>query len=210
MWHAAADAPYWDPQSHGGIPQWACFGHTFNAVGEDKMTLVAFGGTSGRAFLVWDDLLLYDVARGTWTSPRLAGAAPGPRYRHSACSVPGPHTRQLLIWGGYSSAGNEQPFADVHVLDVETQMWSTPKCTGDPMPGLAQHTATIVGQRLYVFGGMALSQDDDGMSYNKYQQDVMVLDTDRMLCTICFWVVSRPCAMCSTVRLPAIGRLFGP
>ena len=33
-WHAADDAPFWDAGAHGGIPQWACFGHTFNAVGE--------------------------------------------------------------------------------------------------------------------------------------------------------------------------------
>ena len=35
-WHAADDAPFWDAGAHGGIPQWACFGHTFNAVGEAR------------------------------------------------------------------------------------------------------------------------------------------------------------------------------
>ena len=92
---------------------------------QDGLTLVAFGGTSGRAFLVWDDLLLYDVPSGRWSAPRLAGAAPGPRYRHSACPVPG-GGRQLLIWGGYSSLGNEQPFADVHVLDIDLLAWTQP------------------------------------------------------------------------------------
>lgn len=148
--------------------------HTTTRVGT---ALFVFGGQCSRggdtSTGLLSDMPVFDLVRMCWETRDVRGTQPRARYWHTAELIEG----KLFIIGGFDGT---KSLKDVHVLDVETQMWSTPKCTGDPMPGLAQHTATIVGQRLYVFGGMALSQDDDGMSYNKYQQDVMVLDTDRM------------------------------
>lgn len=148
--------------------------HTTTRVGT---ALFVFGGQCSRggdtSTGLLSDLPVFDLVRMCWETRDVRGTQPRARYWHTAELIEG----KLFIIGGFDGT---KSLKDVHVLDVETQMWSTPKCTGDPMPGLAQHTATIVGQQLYVFGGMSISQDEDSMSYNKYQQDVMVLDTERM------------------------------
>ena len=111
-------------------------------------------------------------------------------------------SRKLFIFGGYSGAqarpncsperggagerGVEggcalcgltgwrpwQSLSDVNVLDTESLMWSQPMTFGTPPPPLSTHSCTVVGSRLYVFGGMTVRPDEQGASFIEYSADV--------------------------------------
>ena len=71
---------------------------------------------------------------------------------------------KLFIYGG---SDGTRSLSDVSILDIGTNLWSSPICTGSVPPGLQAHTCTIVGERLFVVGGMSISLDDAGHSFIK-------------------------------------------
>ena len=108
-----------------------------------------------------------------WTKAEARGAPPRPRYWHSSVHIEG----TLFVIGGY--AGGES-LADLHVLDVEALHWSSPKLSGSPLPALSSHTCTVVGQRLYIYGGMSIARDEAGDTRVAYQRDLHVVDLESL------------------------------
>jgi hypothetical protein len=133
-------------------------------------------GSQGSSTGLMNDMPVFDLVRMCWETRDVRGQQPRPRYWHTAELIEG----KLFIIGGFDG---KRSLKDVGVLDVETLLWSTPKILGEPMLPLAQHSATIVGQRLYLFGGMQVQQDQEGHSYNKFNPDVLVLDTESLQLT---------------------------
>jgi N-acetylneuraminic acid mutarotase len=70
-----------------------------------------------------------------------------------------------------------QSLGDVLVLDLETHLWNSPRCGGEVAPPLCTHSCTAVGERLFVFGGREVTEDDEGHTYSTTSADVRVLDT---------------------------------
>lgn len=58
------------------------------------------------------------------------------------------------------------------MFDTESMLWSTVETFGEQLPPLRAHTATLVGPRLYIFGG------GDGPTYSN---DVWVFDIREFL-----------------------------
>lgn len=85
--------------------------------------------------------------------------APGPRGYHTATLV---ENNKILIYGG---SDGQECFADVHVLDTDTDEWTRLR-VANPSPRLA-HAASAVGSKLFVFGG------HDG---SEYVNELNVLD----------------------------------
>eukprot|EP01113_Clastostelium_recurvatum_P027081 TRINITY_DN3261_c0_g1_i1.p1 TRINITY_DN3261_c0_g1~~TRINITY_DN3261_c0_g1_i1.p1 ORF type:complete len:845 (-),score=249.62 TRINITY_DN3261_c0_g1_i1:56-2590(-) len=117
---------------------------------------------------------------GEWSGPLgVSGPAPAPRGGHSACMV----GKKIFIFGGsaYSSKGTGQggakdpPLtivkADLHVLDLPTLTWSVPSIQGVGPLARYAHTATLVGTKMYVFGGF---------NGRTYLEDIAVLDVMAM------------------------------
>ena len=58
--------------------------------------------------------------------------------------------QRLVLFGGHS--GNKH-LRDLHILHTDTLTWAEPDLTGALPPGLRGHTANLVGDQLFLFGG---------------------------------------------------------
>lgn len=73
---------------------------------------------------------------------------PAPRSRH--CAVLLDNGRVVVHGGG----GKDRIFDDLWVLDTNNMTWSQPKESGTKPSPRWGHSATLIGQRILVFGGV--------------------------------------------------------
>jgi hypothetical protein len=94
-----------------------------------------------------------------WDIPSCYGQAPPPRESHTATAYTdkdGSNPR-LIIYGGMSGCR----LADLWILHIDTMTWSKPQLGGVPPLPRSLHTTTMIGQRMFVFGGwVPLVMDD--------------------------------------------------
>ncbi|XP_056430495.1 host cell factor 2 isoform X1 [Hyla sarda] len=86
-----------------------------------------------------------------WNLPQTKGAPPTPRESHSTViySKKDCGKSKLYIFGGMSKCR----LNDLWELDIESMTWSSPEAKGTfPLPR-SLHTANVIGNRMYVFGG---------------------------------------------------------
>ncbi|XP_030623631.1 host cell factor 2 [Chanos chanos] len=87
----------------------------------------------------------------SWNIPETKGGGPSARESHTSVvysSKTGGAPR-LYIYGGMCG----QRLADLWQLDIETMTWSRPQTTGpSPLPR-SMHSANVIGNKMYVFGG---------------------------------------------------------
>ncbi|XP_072002534.1 host cell factor 2 isoform X2 [Engystomops pustulosus] len=118
-----------------------------------------------------------------WTIPQTKGVPPTPRESHSAVmySKKDRGKSKLYIFGGMSGCR----LSDLWELDIETMTWSSPGAKGAfPLPR-SLHTANIIGNRMYIFGGWVpkMSEDDSPSSQEthwKCTNSFSFLDLDSM------------------------------
>eukprot|EP00066_Takifugu_rubripes_P028453 XP_011617719.1 PREDICTED: kelch domain-containing protein 3 [Takifugu rubripes] len=95
------------------------------------------------------DLLCFTEAH-RWFTPKISGALPGARDGHSACVL----LKSMYIFGGYEQLAD--CFSnDIHKLDTTTMVWSLINAKGTPARWRDFHSATIIGTKMFVFGGRA-------------------------------------------------------
>ncbi|CAM9959733.1 unnamed protein product [Lampetra planeri] len=162
------------PPKHGPPP---CprLGHSFSLIG-NKCYL--FGGLANDSedpknniprYL--NDLYVLELKPGSgvmgWDIPVTQGAPPPPRESHTAVVYPQPpetspgtptqpaltqplgRRPMLVIYGGMSGCR----LGDLWTLDVDTMTWSQPMMSGiAPLPR-SLHSATVIGPKMFVFGG---------------------------------------------------------
>lgn len=75
------------------------------------------------------------------------GAAPSKRFKHTS-TVVGKH---LVFIGGQET--DTKRFNEVIFYDTETKTFSQPTIRGDKVPNFSRHSASLVGNRIFVFGG---------------------------------------------------------
>lgn len=83
-----------------------------------------------------------------WEKPTVNGRVPGVRDGHTACVV----GDCMYVFGGFEEQIN-QFSRDVHCLNLETMTWTYVDTSGEPPSYRDFHTATVIGNRMYVFGG---------------------------------------------------------
>ncbi|CAK9804270.1 Host cell factor [Anthophora quadrimaculata] len=94
-----------------------------------------------------------------WDVPETHGHAPPPRESHTGVSYTDSKTGKtcLVIYGGMSGCR----LGDLWYLDVDSMTWHKPVVHGPiPLPR-SLHTATLIGHRMYVFGGWVPLVVDD-------------------------------------------------
>jgi len=94
-----------------------------------------------------------------WDVPSCYGQAPPPRESHSAtaCTDKDGSNPRLIIYGGMSGCR----LADLWILHIDTMTWSKPQLSGIPPLPRSLHSATMIGSRMFVFGGwVPLVMDD--------------------------------------------------
>jgi len=75
------------------------------------------------------------------------GSAPTKRFKHTS-TVVGKH---LIFIGGQET--DTKRFNDIVYYDTETKTFSQPTIRGDRVPNFSRHSASLVGNRIFVFGG---------------------------------------------------------
>ncbi|XP_059090898.1 host cell factor-like [Tigriopus californicus] len=156
-----------------GPPPCPRLGHSFTLIG-NKVFL--FGGLANDSedpknniprYL--NDLYTLELRPNStimqWDIPSCYGTCPPPRESHSACAMTdkdGSNPR-LIIFGGMSGCR----LGDLWVLHIDSMTWSKPILSGPPPLPRSLHSATVVGQRMYIFGGWVPLVMDDVASHEK-------------------------------------------
>ncbi|XP_055380924.1 host cell factor 2-like [Condylostylus longicornis] len=147
-----------DPPENGEVP---CprLGHSFTLV-DNRIFL--FGGLANETNdpknnipRYMNDLYTLQIRNvegdGVWNIPQTHGDQPSPRESHTGVAYISKKANQntLVIYGGMSGCR----LGDLWFLNTETMTWTQPSTTGiAPLPR-SLHTSTIIGNKMYVFGG---------------------------------------------------------
>ncbi|OEH79529.1 kelch repeat protein [Cyclospora cayetanensis] len=157
------------PQVSGQKPSArAC--HTLSRV---RQKLFLFGGYDGHR--CFNDIEILDLETLAWIQPKVSGEKPLPRNAHSMAVV----ESRLFLFGGHSGSKH---LTDLHIFDTPSLTWfkasllrlfffkpsgsekreeggggveigGEPQLSGSVPPGLRGHSATLVGSKMFLFGG---------------------------------------------------------
>ncbi|XP_029969862.1 host cell factor 2 [Salarias fasciatus] len=140
-----------------GAPPCPRIGHSFTLVG-NKCYL--FGGLANdsedpngnvpRYLRDFYELELQAVsgARG-WNIPDTKGGGPSARESHTSVGYTGLGSPKLYIFGGMQGCRLD----DLWQLDLDTMVWSRPEIRGSVPRPRSLHSANVIGNKMYVFGG---------------------------------------------------------
>ncbi|KAI9140148.1 hypothetical protein BKA69DRAFT_1081361 [Paraphysoderma sedebokerense] len=143
------------PECKGDIP---CHRRAHSSCTYNNKIYIIFGGDGVKAL---GDVYVFDTDPNsyTWTRINASGNPPIARGYHTTTLV----GSKLYLFGG--SDGHEC-FHDMHVLDIESNSWSTISTMAKAVPRLS-HTAALVGPYIFIFGG------HDG---SKYSTDMLMFN----------------------------------
>ncbi|KAF8499889.1 hypothetical protein F5888DRAFT_117232 [Russula emetica] len=116
--------------------------------------LFLFGGYVQSSWSLSSDLYVISTRDFSTTLLKTSGDVPSPRYGHSAVLS----STILLIWGGVNSFKDQimqnQALDDsLYLLNLVSREWTCILVNGPGPGGRYYHTMTLVGSKLFVFGG---------------------------------------------------------
>ncbi|XP_013931625.1 PREDICTED: host cell factor 2 [Thamnophis sirtalis] len=152
-----------------GLPPCPRLGHSFCLYG-NKCYL--FGGLANESedsnnniprYL--NDFYELELQHGSgvigWSVPLTRGVLPSPRESHTAviyCKKDLGNPK-MFMFGGMSGCR----LNDLWELDIETMTWSKPETKGTvPLPR-SLHTASVIGNKMYIFGGWIPQSTDESL-----------------------------------------------
>lgn len=147
------------------MPPCPRIGHSFTLIG-NKIYL--FGGLANDGndpqnnlprYL--NDLYILDISTPnalSWDIPETVGDYPPPRESHTAVGYTDSKGKsKLIIYGGMSG----QRVGDIWILDIDTMSWNKPIILGPkPLPR-SLHSAVIINNCMFVFGGWVPLNEND-------------------------------------------------
>ncbi|PFX33471.1 Host cell factor 1 [Stylophora pistillata] len=145
------------PKPPGGHP---CprLGHSFTAVGHKAYLFAGLANDSddpkNNIPRYLNDLYVIDIRTSSnlqWEMPATFGMTPSPRESHTCVATSDSDNKRprLIVYGGMSGCR----LGDLHQLDIDTMTWSKPAINNAiPLPR-SLHSATTIGNRMFVFGG---------------------------------------------------------
>ena len=117
------------------------FGHT--AVLVEEIVLI-WGGCEPYCNVTY----AFDVNTHSWLKPNISGTIPEARYLQSACVL----EKVMYVYGGRDTQ-MDGCTNDMYKLDTTIMVWSFINTRGPPPPASYGHSATIIGTKMFVFGG---------------------------------------------------------
>uniref|UniRef100_A0A7M4END2 rRNA biogenesis protein RRP36 n=1 Tax=Crocodylus porosus TaxID=8502 RepID=A0A7M4END2_CROPO len=118
-------------------------------------------------------LYAFDVSTHKWFTPKVSGMVPGARDGHSACVL----RKSMYIFGGYEQLAD--CFSnDIHKLDTNSMIWTLISAKGTPARWRDFHSATIIGTKMFVFGGRADRFGPFHSNNEIYCNRIKVFDTE--------------------------------
>jgi len=149
-----------------GTPPGPCNMHSADFIAS-RGEVYVFRGGNGREYL--NDLHALDTTTYVWRTVETTGVAPQQRANHSSAVLEWNGKTELFVFGGWN--GSER-LNDLHVLDISTSTWSTPRISGSRPHPRAGMSLTALRGRLYLFGGSGTS--------SKCFDDLQVFDRKEM------------------------------
>lgn len=161
------------------------YGHTAVAFG-DKVYM--WGGRNNA--IACDILCCFDTKTLKWSTPAVTGSVPFAKDGHSACVI----NNKMYIFGGFEYL-TDQYSQEVHSLDLITFRWDFVLTKGTPPSHRDFHSATAVGNRMYIFGGRGDLNSPFNSEEEIYCPDLFYLDISTnewvSLCTKGDWPEGR-------------------
>ncbi|KAI6180239.1 Fibronectin type-III domain-containing protein [Aphelenchoides besseyi] len=133
------------------------FAHSFNI--DSEGTAYVFGGMTIDPESDEEPRKLNDFYRiklqtapliALWEEMRPQSAGPSPRESHSAVIYESDGQKQLFIYGGMDG---KRRLDDIWCCDLHTFQWQQIEQSGIAPLGRSLHTANIIGDRMFIFGG---------------------------------------------------------
>ena len=119
-------------------------------------------------------VFVYDVHKQLWTVPTVFGSKPGSRDGHSA-SVVG---SAMYIFGGFED-DTERFSQDIYRLDLTTFTWTQVLTHGLPPKWRDFHSASSIGNRLYIFGGRSDQEGQYHTRHEEYDNELVYFDISK-------------------------------
>jgi len=170
---------------NGSVPS-PRIGHTFTII---NSIAYLFGGLENRSedpknsiprYLndLWR-LQIRSIGNLQWEMPQTYGTCPPPRESHSTVVMKGKdgNANKLIVFGGM----NGLRLNDLWILNIESMTWNNPRMNGPvPLPR-SLHSATMIGNKMFVFGGWiplpkSSEQVVDPTSKWKCTNDLIIFD----------------------------------
>ncbi|XP_034252087.1 host cell factor 1-like isoform X2 [Thrips palmi] len=144
--------------------------HGHRAVAIKDLMVVFGGGNEG----IVDELHVFNTATNKWFVPQCKGDIP------AGCAAYGfvADGTRILVFGGMIEYGKYS--ADLYELQASRWEWKVlsprpPKKFPPPCPRLG-HSFTLIGNRVFLFGGLANDSDDPKNNIPRYLNDLYVLE----------------------------------
>lgn len=142
------------------------YGHTAVAY---KCNVYMWGGRNDE--MCCNILFCFNTQTLKWSKPQVTGNIPGVRDGHSACI----YGQYMYIFGGFEEQIN-QFSCDVHCLNLETMVWNYIPTTNTPPSYRDFHSATVMNDRMYIFGGRGDRHSPHHTQNEIYCPKLMYLD----------------------------------
>jgi len=141
----------------------------------DNPEIIFFGGEfyNGQKTTMFNDLLIYNLKRGEWSSIR-SPAGPPPRSSHQAVAV-SQGGGQLWVFGGEFTSPTESQFyhyKDLWCFHFSSRRWEKIVAPGGPS-ARSGHRMVQIKKWLVVFGGF-----HDNLRDSKYFNDAYAFDLE--------------------------------
>ncbi|KAK3923784.1 Host cell factor 1 [Frankliniella fusca] len=144
--------------------------HGHRAVAIRDLMIVFGGGNEG----IIDELHVFNTATNKWFVPQCKGDIP------QGCAAYGfvAEGTRILVFGGMTEFGKYS--ADLYELQASRWEWKMlkprpPKKFPPPCPRLG-HSFTLIGNKVFLFGGLANDSDDPTNNISRYLNDLYVLE----------------------------------
>ncbi len=164
----------WSSPSISGHKPPAREGHSLTPVyGGHLLTVGGFDGIQTRTDAY---TLSTDSISLAWSTLYSHGMIPGPRQGHSMTLAHGPTIKnKILLFGGLSSGKLFNTYYnEFYELDITTMQWKQRNMRDLPEKRRG-HSATMVGEKLFVFGG-----EGEAIFQRKALNDMHILDCERL------------------------------
>lgn len=142
------------------------YGHT--AVAYDNKVYLWGGRNDEYACSI---LFCFDIKTLKWSKPLVSGTLPGPRDGHTACVW----NNKMYIFGGFEN-DIDQYTCDVHCLNLENMEWTFIQTFGDSPSYRDFHSATVINDKMYVFGGRGDRHGPYHSQEEIYTTEIIYLD----------------------------------
>ncbi|XP_037898964.1 host cell factor isoform X4 [Glossina fuscipes] len=176
--------------------------HGHRAVNIKELMVVFGGGNEG----IVDELHVYNSISNQWYVPVMKGDVP------PGCAAYGfvCESTRLFVFGGmieYGKYSNE-------LYELQATKWEWRKMYPDPpdndlppCPRLG-HSFTLVGDRVFLFGGLANESDDPKNNIPKYLNDLYILETRGVHSHSGKWIIPKAYGECPPPRESHTGVSF--